>query len=455
MIPTTANFDTYRNATSQDPVVVLAMPTLGLTYTNRADQPGLSGASTFTQLPAGLSQSVSDLQGSATVGALSLTIVDVNRSVLALLATKQFYGAPASLQLGFVGMAYPTDYITIFSGQIETMVPTTDHTAWTISIKDKNRALSNNAYGTGDDGTSPTSKKNPRTLDGNPLDLVTDLLQNELGMAAVDIDTTAIAALKAGRFSCTRMLFSLTKAVNAKTFLENELMRPNGLFHFARYNGAISVADICAPPEPVTLAVAFTQSNIKGLPTFRQQAIYNWVQFDLDYDGSNYLDTEEFIDSPSVNKFNLQAVLQIQSQGMRTNLQGASRAGITARRIFQRYAGGPANQVSLVAAGLSSCIVEVGDYVTVSHPLLENLNAGTLGWTNHVCQVLRTQPDWAHATISYDLIDVTSQIRAAYQYAPDSVPAWTSATTAQKQQYMFEANSSSEQSDGTSAAGVF
>src|SRR6185437_8224721 len=345
MIPTTSAFDAARNGRGQDPVVVVTFPTLGLTYSNRSGITGLAPTSTFAQMPAGASQQVSDLQGSATVGALNLTVVDVNRAVLALLGTKQWYGALALLQIGFAGLTYPTDFITVFTGVVQSVTPTDDHTGFVIGLRDFNRRLTNQVYGTGDDGLTPTSATNPKTLDGNPMALVIDLLENQLGLASGYVDTAAITALQNGRLSCTRMLFSLQKSVNAKTFLEQELLRPNGLFHFARYNGAISVVDMLAPPTPVGIAFAFTQSNIVGIPKFRQQPIYNWVQFDLDYDGSNYRDTEEFIDAASVAKFDLQAVLQIQSQGLRSNLQGASRAGITARRIFERYAGGPANQI--------------------------------------------------------------------------------------------------------------
>src|SRR6185437_6382075 len=420
MIPTTSAFDAARNGRGQDPVVVVTFPTLGLTYSNRSGITGLAPTSTFAQMPAGASQQVSDLQGSATVGALNLTVVDVNRAVLALLGTKQWYGALALLQIGFAGLTYPTDFITVFTGVVQSVTPTDDHTGFVIGLRDFNRRLTNQVYGTGDDGLTPTSATNPKTLDGNPMALVIDLLENQLGLASGYVDTAAITALQNGRLSCTRMLFSLQKSVNAKTFLEQELLRPNGLFHFARYNGAISVVDMLAPPTPVGIAFAFTQSNIVGIP-----------------------------------KFDLQAVLQIQSQGLRSNLQGASRAGITARRIFERYAGGPANQITLVAASLQPVIVEVGDYVTVSHPLMEDLDSGTLGWSDRVCQVLNVQANWAKGQLTYDLIDVTAMLKPAFQFAPDTVPAWPTATAPQRQQYLFMADASSQQSDGSAAGGIF
>lgn len=454
MIPATTNFQTYRNATGQQPIVVLSLPGLGLTYSNRAVA-GLSATMTTMQLPSGISQQISDLQGSATLGSMVFTVVDLNRQLLPLLATKQWYGAAANVQVGFAGLTYPADYLPYMTGNVLSIVPTADHTGWTITVADKKRTLITQAYTIGDDGISPVGKNNPRTLAGNPLDLVLDLLQNELGIASSDVDTAAIAALRNGRFSATRMLFSLTSSVSAMSFLEQELLQPNGLFHFARYSGAISIADILSPPVPLTLALSLTKGAIIGMPTFRPATIYNCVEFDLDYDGSNYRDTKIFVDDDSVAKFQLQSPLKIQSQGMRTNLQGASRAGITARRIFLRYAGGPANQITLRVGGLYAITAEVGDYIEMSHDQLENLDSGTLGWNNRVGLVLNVQPSWAQATTTLDVLDITNELRAPYVYAPDGTPVWASASSSQKATYMFMANSSEQQSDGTSAAGVF
>lgn len=456
MIPTTANFDARRNAQHQEAVFVLSMPSLGLMYTTRQSQPGLSPTTTFMKAPSGLTQQIQDLQGSATIGTLEITIVDVNRQLLPRFANTVWYGAQAILQLGFNGLTYPTDYVTLFSGIIQSVAPTSDHTGWIFTIQDANRILKSIVYQYGDNGVTPTSKTNPKTLDGNPLTLALDFLENQVGFPLSQIDTAPILALQNGRFACTRMVFSLTKSPDALTFFEQELLRPSGLFHFARYDGRISIGDMLSPPAPVTTAFGFTDSNIVGIPAFAQKTIYNWVEFQLDYDGSNYLDTEDFLDSDSINKFGLTAKLSIQSQGLRTNFQGASRAGIAARRIFARYANGPAGMITLKHPSLQACIVEVGDYVTVTHRLLEDLDTGTLGVTNRIYQVMQVQPNYAAGTITFSLIDVNSMASTAgYQYAPDSIPAYTAATAAEQAQYIFMANASSQQSNGAVAHPVF
>ncbi len=455
MIPATSNFDVKRNAQFQEPVWVLSLPGLGLIYTSRS-QSQIAATATWLKTPSGITQQVQDLQGKATVGTLQIEIVDVNNALLKLFASTTWYGQAASLLLGFNGLAYPADYVTLFAGIVESVVPTSDATAWTFTIRDKNRILNNRVYATGDDGKTVTSKTNPKTLYGNALALVTDLLENQLGLATTAIDTASISTLQNGRFVATQMLFSLTKPVQALSFLEQELLLPNGLFHFVRYDGRIAIGDMLAAPSPVPIAFAFTDSNIVGIPAYAQKPMYNWVELQLDYDGQNYLQTVDFLDSSSINRYGLSSQLSIRSQGLRSNLQGASRAGITARRIFQRYANGPTGEITLVHPSLQACIVEVGDYVTVTHRLMRNLDNGTIGWTNRICQVMNVQPQYASGRIQFTLLDVNAiASRPAYQYAADSVPAWTSATSGQRAQYLFQANASSQQSDGSAAGRIF
>jgi len=455
MIPTTAAFDAKRNTTPQQAVWVLTLPGLSLTYASRAEA-AVNATATWMKVPTGVTQKIEDLQGKASVGSLQVEIVDVNHALLAKFATTTWYGQAANLLLGFSGLAYPGDYITVFAGVVETVVPSKDHTAWIFSVRDKNRILKNRVYAVGDDGVNPTSTKNPRTLYGNPLALVTSLLETELKLPAAAIDTASIANLQNGRFAATTMLFSLTKPVDALTFLAQQLLMPHGLFHFARYDGRIAIGDMLAAPSPVPIAFNFIDSNIIGAPDYAQKAIYNWVEMQMDYDGSKYLHVEEFYDGDSATRYGLSSVLSIKSDGLRTNLQGASRAGITARRIFQRYANGPTGEISFDHPSLQACVVEVGDYVTVTSRLLENLQAGTMGVTSRIYQVMHVQPQWANGRIQFTLLDIDAiATRPAYQYAPDTQPAWPTATVAQRAEYLFQANASNQQSDGSAAGRIF
>jgi len=455
MIPTTAAFAAAAAQKGLQPVCVLDLPTLGLRWATAAGQPGLALTGAYMQMPDGMSQAIDDLKGTSTLGTLAITISDVGQTLLPLFATKVWYGARANLLVGFRGLAFPTDYIQPFSGIISTVVPTPDRGGWIFTIVDRKRTLRTQAYGTGGNGLTPTSSTNPRTLDGNPMDLVTQLLEGELGISPSDIDTGSIAALRNGRLASARMLFSLTKVVDALSFMETELLLPLGLFHFVRYDGRLAIGDVLDAPSPVTSAFAFTDSNTQQTPTIQQRTIYNSVLANLDYDGAKYLYSDLFEDVDSLTKYGLQQQLTISSQGLRTNLQGASRAGITARRIFLRYANGPARLIALTCSTLAACTVEVGDYTGVTSAKLEDLDAGTRGWANKPCLAVSVQPHWAQGTVDLTLLDVSSTIRQAYQFAPNTQPSWPTATLGERQQYLFMANNASQQSDGTPAAGVF
>jgi hypothetical protein len=61
--------------------------------------------------------------------------------------------------------------------------------------------------------------------------------------------------------------------------------------------------------------------------------------------------------------------------------------------------------------------VWVGDYVTVSHPLMPDLMTGALGVTNRVYEVIDREPDYANGRMKYSLLDTgLTGMPTAYQW---------------------------------------
>jgi len=454
MIPTTANFDAKRNAGYQEPIYTLSFSGAGApatVYSSRSTT--FAGWKPWLKIPGGRPQTVSDLAGKSSIGELRVEIVDINRAILALFSSVTWYGLTATLQVGFTGLAL-ADYITLYTGLVEKLDPAPDTTSYYVVIRDKKRTLKTKAYTLGDDGLTATSKKNFRTVDGNPLQIALNVLETELSIPVGSIDTAAFTSLQNGRFAATRCIWRLDKAVEALQWLENEICRANGLYMFVRYDGRVSIHDMLAPSLPAA-AFALTDSNIIGIPTVQSQTIVNLVEGRLDFDGQNFLTSIPIVDGTSVNKYGLGQNHVIESRGLRTNLQGASRIGIAARRIFQRY-GNPTGRIRLAHSSLQGIIVEVGDYVSVTHRLLPNLTTGTVGVTARLYEVLGVTPRFDRGQIEFDLLDVSVMSgRTALQYAPDAIPVWTAATAAQKAQYLFQAADTGLQSDGTLAGRIF
>jgi len=75
-----------------------------------------------------------------------------------------------------------------------------------------------------------------------------------------------------------------------------------------------------------------------------------------------------------------------------------------------------------------------------------------------LCEVLDRQPDYANATMEFKLLDTRPiEIGQPYQVAPaaGAIPAFGSATAGQKAQYMYIADSSGLNADGTPGNPIF
>ena len=66
--------------------------------------------------------------------------------------------------------------------------------------------------------------------------------------------------------------------------------------------------------------------------------------------------------------------------------------------------------------------VWVGDYLTLSHPLMPDLQTGALGVTNRVYEVVNRDPDYAGGKMKYTLLD-TGLTGLAPSFAWDSTAA--------------------------------
>lgn len=82
----------------------------------------------------------------------------------------------------------------------------------------------------------------------------------------------------------------------------------------------------------------------------------------------------------------------------------------------------------------------VCDPVSLTHPLLLDFASGKLGVVNVACEVIDRKPNYAGGSMEFLLLDTRFlNLTEPYQIAPlaDGIPAWGSATTAQREQYMF------------------
>ena len=356
------------------------------------------------------------------------------------------------------------------------------------------------------------SDQNPRYVAGNPIDIILAVLQNELGVGQdpalltsnyvmqslapiyqsqqnyeplpppegwaiyqpgqpstlinpnAYIDVPGMLALRDGEFSGVWFDFVITRPIDGKQFIEEQILKPLGLYTIVRPDGRLSLKTM-KPPVEQTPVFAFTAKNIIGIPQTVRQKIVNLVAFQMDVQqggvttaARSYGYQVSYQQQTSLKTYRQVYEQQIQSTGLRVARGGMMLSRLLADRTFRRHAFEPPTYK--FSAQLGTLAVELGDYVWLSHPKILDLKTGRLGLSDVVCEVLDRQPNFSRATVDFSLLDTRFiNISPPYQIAPAAgdIPPWNEATPQEQAQYMYIsfAETGGENSDGTPGNTIF
>ena len=445
------------------------------------------------KVPQGVHQSIQQLQGQSSIGALEIDAIDDGGFMTALASGGKLVGRRLTLSVGYPGMN-SSDFVTIATQEVEGVEVLAAGGGFRLDCQDFNRYAKSQIFTVGDDG-SAISKQHPRTLRVNPMDLVLMVLQNELGLGQPSllepsawklydparwdptfttnptlinpnpyIDVDRVLFYRNGIFAGYLFDFIFTNPVEAKQFLEFEVFHSLGGYAVILADGRMSPR-FFVPPYSFAGLAALNERNMTALPGVKPNPIINQVTFRMDYDGSKFQTELLFLSDPSLQQFGLAGENIIESKGMKLEHGGASLASITANRIFQRYGGmnpvtgsprGGAPTIS-VTSQFMNLTIEVGDFVYFSHPLLPNLETGTRGIYNRIMEVIDKQPNYTQGNMAYQLLDTGWMgSKALSLIAPQGTPAWSLASNAQHERYMFLSQEATQTySDGTAGKTVF
>jgi len=403
-----------------------------------------------------------ELEGSSTLADMTATVLDgsivAGRLITADYPNFQFKGKTATLQAGFVGLDR-SDFITLATLVVDSMDLAADNCAYQFTLKDFSRFLQQNIYLYGDDGHGISSD---HTLyrRGNPLDLVADILQNQL-QTPIPINTDALDAIKNNLLAGVEVEFTLDSSPEAKSFIEQELLKPFGLYYFENNLGQFTVASIIPIAAPVPV-FGFDETNVIGLPgstpsqtTMGLGSVINAIKFDYDSDGNDFKSELLWVEEDSITRYGQSSYYQIQSKGARSEFGYSGFAALLAHNLTMRYGYPDDYRPYAIDAKWAACRLEPGDFVTLSHSKIPNLAAGTMGVSDLLLQVLEPTRKHTDGETSFQLLDVSwlkglGGAAGAYQVAANGTPAWTAATAAQKAAAMFLAGAATHKySDGT------
>lgn len=389
--------------------------------------------------------SVSDLDGGADLADLVFTVQDFGQQLTADLATFTFEGKECRLLAGFAGMVV-SDYATLFTGQIDTVESANGNTEYTFTASDVNiKKLTQKIYTVGDDGFG-TSSNHPHTISAHPLDVLVDAL-GRAGVSSAKIDTAKIHFYRDVPFNGYKFTFNLTSAPTAKDFIDNELMKPLGMYLWVNNLGVISINSFYpalsgdgtyVPPTPPVMTL--TTDQIVGLAVETEAALVNQVIFDFDDDGSGgskFL-AEEIVDyDVSIAKYGLFGGHTIQSQGMRSSFQGFFMAALIGRLICLRY-GLKALVLDPLSAFWTASVLEPGDIIAVTHPYLPDRTAGVVGVTAKAFEVMDRNWKFMAGVVELKLLAIDLSKFKQYKITPNAEADYAAASSGDKAQYMFQ-----------------
>jgi hypothetical protein len=422
--------------------ITVRNPRLAIYYTSVSEKIG----NPWIKEIQGLSYDVNILEGVANIGDVTVTVLDDGRLITADMPHYTIEGKDCRLKQGFVGQNY-ADFLTLFTGKVDTIPSVDDDLCYAFTLKNPLLELKQLVYTVGDSGL-PTDSKNPKTVLGNPIDILKSILLSYVGLSSTKVDTVLLDTYRDTYFAGLLFEFHLTGSVEAKSFIESQIMKPLGGYLRPTNLGVISAHFMLPQPGTAVSAFSLSKDNMVTIPTPAQSDLVNVVKFKFDSDGNNYQSESVVQSDTSVAKFGLVGDQTIESDGMRSGFQGFYLSKLTANAIFDRI-GNKNPTFDIEVFWDPGCQIELGDYCDVSHALMPNRLTGVMGVVGAFFEVESVSFDFENFTATLTLVDASFLAGlGGFRIAPDAIDVWTAESDANKDRYMFISNSTGRYSDG-------
>jgi len=405
-------------------------------------------------------KTINDLQGGADQETFSFTVQDRNGKITADMPGRTFEGSLVQVFVGFASMASVNDYLLYWQGYIDQVDSTNANNDYIFKCSDVTSKLQQTVYLVGDNG-GQTSAQNIKTLQGHPLSIMLDILQNQLrdpktGQALDQslIDVTKITNYMTGPFDGMEFLFHLSQPPAALDFIKNQILKPLGGYLWVT-QGKLTV-NFFYPLAAPSAAQIIGANDWLTIPAAEQTAMINTVQFSFDKDdgdgsaSGNYLSINTQQYGSSVAKYGLYGELNINAEGMRSALQGYLISWLVARLIFGRYGFKNLMFDSEAAEGIMSLwLLEPGDFVNVTNPKVPNRKTGTIGVTNYPFEILNKKTKFHEGLVTLTMIDATYLNQFGFaEITPDAEAPYTSASSGDKAIYMWQCSAAGKYTNG-------
>lgn len=227
-------------------------------------------------------------------------------------------------------------------------------------------------------------------------------------------DITKIRAYRDGIFAGLQFQFHLTQSVAAADFIKQQILKPLGGYLWVNSLGAISV-NFFYPLSTPTAVATLGPAVFDMIPEAEQLDIINTVQFQFDKDDAtsnssgNYLAVDTELYQTSITKYGTQFGEQvIQADGLRSGFQGFFIARMVSRMVFGRYGLKNLKFDQNASDSLwSTCLLEPGDVVALTHPSIPDRVAGVMGITGKLFEIINRTFKFSSGLMNFTMIDAS------------------------------------------------
>lgn len=395
--------------------------------------------------PGGTSGWISDISGgqfesdglacTASNGSLAVDVIDFNQEISGDLATTTFEGVQCTLTSGTAALA-AGDFIAYGTYIIDSVECLEASLRYRLNLRDLGILLEQSIWEYGDDGY-PTSSSHPRTIQGDPMAILEEILETECGYPSGNLNSTVMSAYQAGLFAGFKMVFSITQPPQAKAWIDQEIFNPLAGFGYWNAAGQYTPKFLLpqGPPSVPSYPAFGVKSILDPIPTPAPGPYCAALLLNLDYDGQNFNTEILSTDQAGIDLYD--GVIQItnrQSRGMQSALGGSLYGRLAASATFRRYATRP--WILNFRAPWQAVLLELGDVVSVTHPQIPVKGSG-MGITNRWYEVQKKSPNWKEGTVDLSLLDVNWMNAAQRVIAPNGTPDYAGSSPTQQGEYLY------------------
>jgi len=408
MISASAAFLSANATLRKEPVFLFIISGYSRAFTNK--KTGIASQLDWIVSIGDLSTQVSDMEGGADLGQLVVTVQDQLGQITAAFPNFVFEGRRVTLSTGFVGMPQ-SSFVTLFTGVIDNVASSNQNSCYDFTCTDNTQRLSQVIYTVADNGRA-TDSDNHRTLNGHPLDILLAIFSTELGLAATDYNSAKIIAYRDSYFAGVQFTFDLDSPPNAQEFIEKEIMQPLGGYLWTNNLGQLDVNFF--NPRNVTPVMTLDANNTLGppeheIPVAAQADLINTASFRFDKDDEGKFTSEHVETYPaSISKYGQFGQEVVESQGLRSGLQGFVTAAFTSDLIFIRYGLKQLKFDQNFDCDWTACVLEPGDIIAVTNPFIPDRTLGIVGVSSKPFEVLDRSLSFESGTVTLSLTEFAS-----------------------------------------------